>query len=38
MGAGWPIDETPSPSALLVDYVRAFQKQGQTETSGPGIP
>jgi beta-glucanase (GH16 family) len=38
MGAGWPIDQTPSPSALLVDYVRAFQKQGQTESSGSGIP
>jgi beta-glucanase (GH16 family) len=26
MGAGWPIDETPNPSFMLVDYVRAYQK------------
>jgi beta-glucanase (GH16 family) len=29
MGAGWPIDETPSPSTLLVDHVRAYQKLEQ---------
>ena len=27
MGAGWPIDETPSPSFMYVDYIRAYQKQ-----------
>jgi len=27
MGAGWPINQTPSPSFMYVDYVRAFQKQ-----------
>jgi beta-glucanase (GH16 family) len=26
MGAGWPIDETPNPSFMLVDYVRAYQR------------
>jgi beta-glucanase (GH16 family) len=26
MGAGWPIDDTPNPSFMLVDYVRAYQK------------
>jgi beta-glucanase (GH16 family) len=26
MGAGWPIDETPNPSFMFVDYVRAYQK------------
>jgi len=24
LGGGWPIDETPSPSVLEVDYVRAY--------------
>jgi len=27
MGAGWPIDETPTPSFMYVDYVRAYRKQ-----------
>jgi beta-glucanase (GH16 family) len=26
MGGGWPIDETPNPSFMWVDYVRAYQK------------
>ena len=26
MGAGWPIDETPNPSVMLVDYVRAYRR------------
>jgi len=25
LGSGWPIENTPNPSTLLVDYVRAFQ-------------
>jgi beta-glucanase (GH16 family) len=29
MGAGWPIDKTPNPSVMLVDYVRAYQKLSQ---------
>ncbi|MER2265755.1 glycoside hydrolase family 16 protein [Methylobacterium oxalidis] len=24
LGSGWPIDQTPNPSHLLVDYVRAY--------------
>ena len=27
LGAGWPIDEAPSPSYMYVDYVRAWQKR-----------
>jgi Glycosyl hydrolases family 16 len=27
MGAGWPIDKTPDPSIMEVDYVRAFRKK-----------
>ena len=26
LGGGWPIAQTPDPSALLVDYVRAYAK------------
>jgi beta-glucanase (GH16 family) len=26
MGAGWPIDRTPNPSFIFVDYVRAYQR------------
>jgi beta-glucanase (GH16 family) len=26
MGAGWPIDQTPNPSYMYVDYVRAYAK------------
>ena len=26
LGGGWPTDKTPDPSALLVDYVRAYAK------------
>ncbi len=28
LGAGWPIDETPNPSYLLVDYVHVYQHKG----------
>jgi hypothetical protein len=27
LGGGWPIDKTPDPSHLLVDYVRAYAKK-----------
>lgn len=27
MGAGWPINETPSPSFMYVDHIRAYQKE-----------
>lgn len=26
LGPGWPIDKTPNPSEMIVDYVRAYQK------------
>jgi hypothetical protein len=26
LGSGWPIDQTPNPSFLYVDYVRAYSK------------
>jgi beta-glucanase (GH16 family) len=26
LGAGWPIDQTPDPSVLEVDYVKAFMR------------
>jgi beta-glucanase (GH16 family) len=28
LGSGWPIDQTPDPSVLAVDYVKAFAKKG----------
>ena len=27
LGPGWPLDKTPSPSVMLVDYVRAYAKK-----------
>ncbi len=27
LGGGWPIDRTPDPSRMLVDYVRAYAKK-----------
>ena len=27
LGSGWPIDKTPSPSFMLVDYVRVWQQK-----------
>ncbi len=27
LGGGWPIDRTPDPSVMLVDYVRAYAKK-----------
>jgi Glycosyl hydrolases family 16 len=27
LGGGWPIDRTPNPSHMLVDYVRAYAKK-----------
>jgi beta-glucanase (GH16 family) len=26
LGGGWPIDKTPNPSYMYVDYVRAYSK------------
>ncbi|UXN66286.1 glycoside hydrolase family 16 protein (plasmid) [Phyllobacterium sp. A18/5-2] len=27
LGSGWPIDETPNPSFLLVDYIHVYQQK-----------
>jgi len=27
LGSGWPIDETPNPSFLLVDYIHVYQRK-----------
>ena len=34
LGSGWPIDETPNPSELYVDYVRIYERMpaGQPST------
>ena len=29
LGAGWPIDKVPNPSAMVVEYVRAYAKDGE---------
>jgi len=30
LGSGWPIDETPNPSILLVDYIHVYQRKPTT--------
>lgn len=35
LGSGWPIDETPDPSVLEVDYVHVFER---SEDYPPGCP
>ena len=27
LGGGWPVDKTPDPSVMLVDYVRAYARK-----------
>ena len=37
LGSGWPIDQTPNPSTLLVDYVRVYKRDsGPPEGCPPG--
>jgi len=36
LGSGWPIDQTPDPSILLVDYVRVFARGPATDCK-PGF-
>jgi hypothetical protein len=39
LGSGWPIDKTPSPSTLLVDYVHVYGRDaGPPEGCPPGPP
>lgn len=37
LGGGWPIDQTPNPSTLLIDYVHVFAREaGPAEGCPPG--
>ncbi|HXM36816.1 MAG TPA: glycoside hydrolase family 16 protein [Pyrinomonadaceae bacterium] len=39
LGSGWPIDKTPNPSTLLVDYVHVYGREaGPPEGCRPGPP
>ncbi len=39
LGSGWPIDQTPNPSTLLVDYVHVYGRDaGPPEGCPPGPP
>ena len=39
LGAGWPIDKTPNPSVLLVDYVHVYGRaEGPPDGCPPGLP
>lgn len=39
LGSGWPIDKTPSPSTLLVDYVHVYGRgPGPEKGCPPGPP
>jgi beta-glucanase (GH16 family) len=39
LGSGWPIDRTPNPSTLLVDYVHVYGRSaGPPEGCTPGPP
>jgi beta-glucanase (GH16 family) len=39
LGGGWPIDKTPDPSVLLVDYVHVWERgPGPPEGCAPGPP
>jgi Glycosyl hydrolases family 16 len=39
LGSGWPIDKTPNPSTLLVDYVHVYARDaGPPEGCPPGPP
>jgi beta-glucanase (GH16 family) len=39
LGSGWPIDQTPNPSTLLVDYVKVYSRaSGVDDKCVPGPP
>ena len=39
LGSGWPIDRTPNPSTLLVDYVHVYGRgAGPPGGCAPGLP
>lgn len=39
LGGGWPINQTPSPSVMLVDYVRVYGRDGGPPAGcNPGGP
>lgn len=39
LGSGWPIDKTPNPSTLLVDYVRVYGREAGPPGGCPvGLP
>lgn len=37
LGSGWPIDETPNPSLMQVDYVHVYAR-GANDSCDPGLP
>lgn len=37
LGSGWPIDETPDPSVMLVDYVHVYARSA-AKNCAPGLP
>lgn len=37
LGPGWPIDKTPNPSRMLVDYIRVYAKNTEIPIA-PRIP
>lgn len=38
LGGGWPIDETPNPSVLLIDYVQGAGGHPRAARSGFSVP
>jgi hypothetical protein len=39
LGSGWPIDQTPNPSSMVVDYVHVYHREaGPPEGCAPGLP
>ena len=34
LGSGWPIDKTPNPSDLIVDYIHVYELDGRNKNNG----